>query len=298
MSTSKYSGLFLALIVAFGLMGCLEEADLPGTLKVAITNSSIDSEDIASVNLFITNMEGLQEGNWKSFQNFESPLGVNLLSLAGSKSLLIVNQPVNPGEFSDLRLTLKMAVRNSSLIINPQSNMVFSNGSTVPLFLPTGASPQIILPHKTGISSRKTTNITLDFDLRKSIRKNDQGEYLLNPFIRIINTDQSGHIKIIITNTPVPTGMVVYAYAPGTFRASEISGTEDMVSFSNAITSAEVNKDQCELGFLETGQYDLVFVRHNQGGLAVELLGKINEVEVRALQKNQVEISLEQLDPS
>ena len=101
MSTIKYSGLFLALTVALAPMGCLEDSDLPGTLKIAITDSPVDSKDIESVNLFITNMEGLQDGSWKSFQNFERPLGFNLLQLTGSKSLLIVNQPVNPGEFSD-----------------------------------------------------------------------------------------------------------------------------------------------------------------------------------------------------
>ncbi len=297
MGTIKYSGLILALTAALGLVGCLEDGDLPGTLKIAVTDSPVDSEDVVSVNLFITNVEGFQDGNWKSMQNFENPLGVNLLDLTGSKSLLIVNQPVNPGEFSDLRLTLKMATRNSSLIINPQSNVAFSNGSTIPLLLPTGASPQIVIPYKTGISSRRTTDITLDFDLRKSIRKNDLGEYLLIPFIRTVVTDQSGHIKATIKNPPLPDGIVVYAYLPGTFRGAEIAGTGDNVPFFNAITSAAVNINQCELGFLEAAAYDLVFVRHGSNGSAVELLGKVNNVEVKALQKTEIDINLGQLDP-
>ena len=296
MSTIKYSGLFLALTVALAPMGCLEDSDLPGTLKIAITDSPVDSKDIESVNLFITNMEGLQDGSWKSFQNFERPLGFNLLQLTGSKSLLIVNQPVNPGEFSDLRLTLRMATRNSSLVINPQSNIERGDGSTIPLLLPEGATPQIVIPFATGISSRKTTDITLDFDLRKSIRKNDQGEYLLIPVIRPVNTGQSGHIKTIIKNLPAPEGTVVYAYLPGTFRSSEISNTGG-TAFFNAITSAAVEKDQCELGFLEAGAYELVFARHDQDGLGVEVLGKVNGVEVVAQQKTEIEISLGQLDP-
>ena len=300
MRTHKKTSLFLALallMVALGLTGCLEEADLPGTLRVAITDSPIDAKGVKSVNIFITDLEGLQDGTWKSLQNFETPLGVNLLDLIGSRSLLIVNQPVNPGEFSDLRLTLKMATRNSSLIANPQSNVAFNEGSITHLLLPAGASPQIVIPYKTGIASRKVTDITMDFDLRKSIRKNDQGEYLLTPFIRTVITGQSGHIEATIKNLPVPEGIVVYAYLPGSFRTSEMSGAGDVVPFINAITSAAVHIDHCELGFLESGSYDLIFARHNQEGVPIELLGKVNGVEVRALEKTQIEISLGLLDP-
>ncbi|MEQ9231600.1 MAG: DUF4382 domain-containing protein, partial [Cyclobacteriaceae bacterium] len=225
-------------VALFTLISCGEEGGLKGTLKIAITDAPVDAENVKAVNVVITNVEGYQNGNWKSFRNFEQPTGVNLLAYTGGKSILLIDQFASPGEFTSIRLSLNIATRNSSLIVNPQSNIVFKNGTSAPLYMAEGLDPFVVIEKSIGISSRGLTDITLDFDLRKSIRLNAEGEYVIDPFVRVVNTNKSAHTDIKILNKPIPEQVVAYAYPSGAFNSSESQESGNRVAFFNAVTSA------------------------------------------------------------
>ncbi|MGB4971778.1 MAG: DUF4382 domain-containing protein, partial [Cyclobacteriaceae bacterium] len=208
----KIKMILVGLVLALVTLGCGEEGGLKGALKISITDAPIDADQVKAVNLTITNVEGLQNGNWKAFKNFEQPVGVNLLAYTGGKSVLLIDQFATPGEFSSIRLTLNMANRNSSLIINPQSNIVFKNGTSTSLYMSEGKAPEVILEKSIGVHSRGITDITLDFDLRKSIHINDAGEYILEPVVRFIETNKAGHIEGTVLSTAIPDRVVAYAY--------------------------------------------------------------------------------------
>lgn len=286
------------LVIALLNLGCGEEGGLKGTLKISITDAPVDADQVKSVNLVITNIEGYQNGNWKAFKNFEQPVGVNLLAYTGGKSILLIDQYTSPGEFSSMKLSLNMANRNSSLIISPQSNIVFKNGSSAPLYMPEGQAPEVVLEKGMGIYSRGITDITLDFDLRKSIRINEKGEYILDPYVRFVETKKSGHIKAALVNSAVPNRVVVYAYKRGTFSGNEATQTGDRVAFLNSTTSTYISAKQFSLGFLEEGVYDLIFVKHLETGVTMEVLGRYNEVKVSADEIISIDVDLSQLSPS
>lgn len=287
--------IWIFFVIAGSLVGCDPEG-LKGTLKIAITDSPVDAADVRDVNIVITNMEGLQDGTWKSFRNFEQPIGVNLLDYIGDRSVLLIDQFSNPGEYTSIRISLNMPDRNGSLIVNPQSNIVFSDGTSAPLYMAEGSAHEIILDHKLGVSSRGLTDITLDFDARKSIHKNENGEYILSPVIRIVETNNSGHIRISITKKTPPSQVAVHAYKKGTFNQSE-TASQNGITLRNAITSNAMKTEKTTLGFLEAGFYDLIFIKYGDSGEVLEVLGKESDVEVTKGETVAITVDLNQLGP-
>ena len=158
MKKLKNSRVWLVFMLAVFAFSCGEEGGLKGTLKIAITDAPIDADNVKAVNLVIANVEGFQNGKWKPFRYFEQPTGVNLMAYTGGKSVLLIDQYTNPGQFSALRLSLNVAQRNSSLIVNPQSNIVFKNGSSAPLYVPEGANPEIVIEQIVDVVSRGLTD--------------------------------------------------------------------------------------------------------------------------------------------
>lgn len=289
---------WLALALVSTLFSCGEEDGLKGTLKIAITDAPIDGDNIKSVNIVITNVEGYQNGNWKAFRYFEQPAGVNLLAYTGGKSVLLIDQYTNPGEFSALRLSLNIAHRNSSLIVNPQSNIVFKNGTSVPLYMAEGQAPEIVIEKYLGIASRGLTDITLDLDLRKSIQLNDAGEYVIKPVVRYIETNKSGNINATVVKSSLQDRIVAYVYTQSGFTNNEVTNLSNGLPFFNAITSTAVKSTALNFGFLESGNYDIIFARHDQAGKVIEIIGRKNEIKVTAGNLTEIEIDLNQLGPS
>lgn len=278
-------------------MGCGEEGGLKGVLKISITDAPIDADNVKAVNLVITNVEGYQNGKWKSFRNFEQPTGVNLMAYSGGKSILLIDQFTNPGEYSSLRLSLNIANRNSSLVINPQSNLVFKNGTSAPLYMADDKAPEVIIEKSIGISTRGSTDLTIDFDLRKSIRQNEAGEYLIDPSVRTVKTNETGQIRSNIISS-IPDRVVVYAYPKGKFTTNETLANSAGFLFFNATTSTSIKAKDIVLGFLESGSYDLIFVKHREDGTLLEVMGKLMDINVVAGEQTNIEVNLEQLSPS
>ena len=298
MKKLKNSRVWLVFMLAVFAFSCGEEGGLKGTLKIAITDAPIDADNVKAVNLVIANVEGFQNGKWKPFRYFEQPTGVNLMAYTGGKSVLLIDQYTNPGQFSALRLSLNVAQRNSSLIVNPQSNIVFKNGSSAPLYVPEGANPEIVIEQIVDVVSRGLTDITLDVDLRKSIQINDQGEYIIKPVVRFIETGKSGHIRASIVKASMQDRVVAYVYKRNAFNNNELVDISNGAPLYNAITSTALKSTQISFGFLEAGTYDLIFVKHSPSGIVSEMIGRTNSIKVEAGVETNIEINLDELGPS
>lgn len=298
MKKLKNSRVWLVLMLAIFAFSCGEEGGLKGTIKIAITDAPIDADNVKAVNLVISNVEGFQNGKWKPFRYFEQPTGVNLLAYTGGKSVLLIDQYTNPGQFSSLRFSLNVAHRNNSLLVNPQSNIVFKDGSSAPLYMPEGEDPEIIIEQLVDVVSRGLTDITLDVDVRKSIQINGQGEYVIKPVVRFIETAKTGNIKASIAKTSMQERVVAYVYKRNAFNSNELVDISKGAPLFNAITSAALKSNQISFGFLESGSYDLIFVKHNTNGNVLEVIGRTNDIKVEAGVETNIEINLDQLGPS
>ena len=151
---------------------------------------------------------------------------------------------------------------------------------------------------RSGVHSRGLTDITLDFDLRKSIHINDAGEFILDPVVRFIETKNAGHIKASVSSSSIPDRVVAYAYRAGVFSNNETIEGSGKIVFAQAITSTAVKAKIFTLGFLENGNYDLVFVKHKEDGKILEVMGRHNNIKVNAGEEASIEVDFEQLNPS
>lgn len=286
--------LFLFLVTTL-LLSCGEEGGLKGRLTLSITDGPTDDINVKGVNLVFLNVEMRRNGEWKSLKSFDQPIGVNLLEYTGGSSLLLIDQYVDPGEISAFRFTLNVANPNESVIRSPQSNITYANGSSKPLYLADTDNHQVVIEEQLGIETTGITDITLDFDVRKSISLNGENQFVMNPFVRVLETKSTGHIAALVSNA---TGRVVaFAYKKGTFNGNESTPT-DGISYRNAISSCSVKGGKFGLGFLEPGEYDLFFVSLGEAGQYQDILGSFRSVTVHSGEQKSVEIDLAALSPA
>ncbi len=115
---------------------------------------------------------------------------VDLYQLQGGvAATFIAGLQVQPGHYTNLRVTVA-ADQNSA-----QSNIFLPDGLHI-LYVPSNVSPQVDIPVDFTIASGGTVDLTMDFDLRKSIIQdpNDPTKYQLIPSIRAVETELTGSI--------------------------------------------------------------------------------------------------------
>ncbi len=284
---------FLALAIVF--WSCGDDA-LKGTLTISITDSPIDADNVQSVNLVITNFEARRGSDWKSLRSFEQPVGINLLAYSGGKSFALIDQDIDPGKFTELRFSLNLADRNSSLVRNPQCNVAFADGTSKPIYFFDGGTADLIVTQELVVASRRHTDFTFDIDVRKSLSLDDHGNFVFKPVVRIIETTTAGHIQATVANFNSTDRVVAFAYKAGLFSSTETAApAAGEVRFKNAITSSRISKGKFGLGFLEAGSYDLVLVRFTETGEFLTVLGRQNGVPVTAGETMQLDLDLTKL---
>jgi hypothetical protein len=291
------SSAFLILTAAF--ISCTDDSGIKGSLKISVTDSPIDADNVTGVNFYVTHAEAYLNGEWTSLSGFEQPKGVNLLEYSGGKSFDLIDQFVTPGKITQLRFSLNLAALNSSLVRNPQCNVVLTDGTTQPIYFFDPTASEFIVKQDLTMVARALTDFTFDFDIRKSLVKDDHGNFIFTPVIRIIETAKAGNIAATITNDNPLDRIVVFAYTPGQFSLAETAAPPaGDVRFKNAIASGKVRHEKFGIGFLEAGNYDLVFTKNSETGEFVSVLGRQNGVSVKAGETLQMDVDLSKLTGS
>jgi hypothetical protein len=140
---------------------------------------------------------------------------------------------------------------------------------------------EIVIQDGFDVQSATTNDVVIDFDLRKSMRSENEmhnesefsfvTESEMESALRVVVESNAGYITGETTNETSAEGkMVVYAYHKGDFNMlteTQGQGTSDIM-FANAVTSTGVNSDgSYQLSFLEEGEYEIHVVNysHNNG---------------------------------
>ncbi|MDZ7776006.1 MAG: DUF4382 domain-containing protein [Bacteroidales bacterium] len=136
---------------------------------------------------------------------------------------------------------------------------------------------EIVIQDGFDVQSSSTKDVIIDFDLRKSIKgeneMQDESDYSfataseMESTLRVVVESNAGHIAGETTNESSAEGkMVVYAYRKGDFNMvteTQGQGTSNIM-FANAVTSTEVNSDgSYHLSFLEEGEYEIYMVNYS-----------------------------------
>src|SRR5680860_275580 len=203
--------LFLLLIVTLAsylLVGCNPvtppaEGEGEGTLKLYLTDAP---GDYLAVDILISRIdahiaeaeqEQAQEGSmnfqnrdsnnteediggeWVTLNNWDNGLPVDLIELEGQTMLLSTNE-LGVGTYTQLRVFL---MGEASITIEGEEEPEITEN----LIIPSSAQTGIKLTHPFEIIEGQTTELTLDFDAQESIFINGNGEYRMQPTIKVIS---------------------------------------------------------------------------------------------------------------
>lgn len=279
-----------------------------GNLKIAITDAPIDNPDVKGA--FVTVTEIKVDG--KTFEGFKGPKTVNLLELQNGNSVSLGDGEFDAGNFTKITLVLDYEKDQSGTA--PGCYIQKTDNTKQKIQLSGNTQNTIDLTTKEFIVSKGTsTDLVLDFDLRKAIKSETSGSQTTYSFvnytelqssIRVVERTSSGNISGKIENYNATTmgNVVVYVYKKGNFnQATETQGQGDSkVQFKNAITSAKVDASgNFKAAFLEQGDYEVHCASYKKptGGLfgliALLNLESKNSIDLSSIAvKSNADVSL------
>lgn len=258
-------GLLLGMVL---FVSCSEDDSMeePGTgeetnaTAVYITDSPIDEANVEAV--FITISE--VKVNGKALEGFNKTT-LEISSLTQGRTELLGELDLEAGSTSDISLVLA----ETDAAGDGPGNYVLTRGG---LKEELAAATEININDQAEIMGDAQNEIVLDFDLRKSLKHDNEGysfvsESQLENNIRVVNKINTGIVTGNVENTSEANGDVVvaYAYEQGSFNESESSANSEGINFSNAISSSVVSESngEFEIHFLEEGDYELHFASYS-----------------------------------
>ena len=164
------------------LTDTLEKNDVPDTYDaIFISISHIEAHFVENdVEPLGTEDAGeSKKGNWQVIADWSKEGGfeVDLIALKGKSILLASLEGLPSRKYTQLRVFL----------VDDQATIVVNEGD-YPLNIPSVGQTGIKLIHQFVIIPGLITELTLDFDAKKSIIETGNGEYKLKPVIRIISS--------------------------------------------------------------------------------------------------------------
>ena len=296
--------LFLSLMVS-----CSKDDDDAGnpasetyTTEVYLTDAPIDNAEVKGV--FVTIAE--VKVNGLALEGFQKTT-IDVSSLSNGTTKLLGNVELEAGSTSDIELVLDAAADASG---NAPGNYVVTTSGEKKVL--TTTSNSISLSDQAEILAIEENELILDFDLRKSISQNAEGEYSfvgssqLSNSIRAVNRAETGTITGNISNMASASGetLVVYAYKAGSYSEGETQTGESGLNFTNAVSSTVVSESNgnFSLHFIEEGSYELVFASYEdedndgslefQGEAEMTLAGDLNLDGLSVTSNSTVELDL------
>ena len=177
----------IPVILLFLYTGCTEDnstnpANGKGQLKITMVDSPAQYDQ---VNIEVTRVEvhmaDSSEGSWMVINPV--PHTYDLLQLTNGASVVLGDTFLTAGHYTQIRL-----------VLGEGSNVVI-NGDTIPLIIPSGMQTGIKLNHAFDIEPGNLYELMLDFNAERSIHVTGNGEYMMDPVIRVMPMVISGSIS-------------------------------------------------------------------------------------------------------
>lgn len=259
---------------------------LNSTFSLRVTDAPVD--DAAKVVISFTGARIRDtDGNWTTY-TLDEVQPIDLLKLHGTATEeLLQNVPAAAGSYDELRLFVDTT---------PMANYVeLSGGGVFNLEIPSGSSSGLKLKGDFTISSILPAAITLDFDLRQSVKVTGGGKYKLKPVIRVLNDDQVGHIRGEVdvdlltapcSDTNPATFNAAYVFSGHGVTPSDIDSSSDVdvepVTTTSINLDSETGKYVYEAAFLPAGDYTIALTCNSN----LEILEAENELMFFNIQDN------------
>lgn len=227
-------------------------------LNLFITDAPIDSASAVVVSFSRLQLSG-PDVNTQTV-NINPASAIDLYELQGGIAAVVSSRlQIQPGHYTQLNVTI---ASDSS---NDQSYITLPDG-THTLYIPPGVPSQVNIPIDFTIASGGTVNLTMDFDLRRSIIQdpNDNSKYQLIPSIRAVQDELSGTLTGSIATSLISCSEpAVYVY-PGVVTPTDID-IDAPAGMAQPITTALVGYNittsqyNYTAGYLPLGTYTVAF---------------------------------------
>ena len=234
-----------------------------GFLSLAVTDAPIDGA--AEVWVQFDGVELKPQSGSAITIFFDKPMKINLLALQGVNSAqLLVNETFPAGAYNWIRLLVTAAddgVMDSYIVLN-------NGGGVFDLDIPSGDETGLKIIGGLKVIPNTPTNMTIDFNLRKSITVAG-GAYKLSPVLKLIKDKDAGSIVGTVelsaltgpdcSDADLATNNAIYLY-----DGFDVT-PDDVGSNSEPVTSAIVSLNDAtgtydySFGFIPFGQYTTAF---------------------------------------
>ena len=283
------------------------EPTLSGEARFEITDAPIDNANVQAA--FVTVTAVRVDG--RAISALEVKQTVDLLALQNGNTEFLGSVDLEAGTYSSLELVLDYETDASG---NAPGCYILTDGGGKAA-LQTTTDNTLELTGSFTVAANQTTNVVMDFDVRKAVRQSESEGYRfvsdseLNSSVRVVTKSETGTVNGQVENSSeFGSRVVVYAYERGTYdRDTELSGQgSGNIQFKNAVTSAIVRADGTyTVAFLQEGDYELHFIAYEEpdsegdreiaGELQLSLLGSLgldlNNVSVSARTELSVNVT-------
>lgn len=179
----------ITLLSVFLISGCGGDSGSgTGTLNLGITDAPVDGAK--EVVIKFSGVELKPASNNAFSINLDVPQQIDLLNLQSSDFEFLANNATVPaGDYEWMRLKV-IADQNTM-----DSYIIFTvGGAQYPLYVPSGNQTGLKLNNGFTVPEDGVLNLTVDFDLRKSIvdPKNAATAYKLKPVLRLVQNENAG----------------------------------------------------------------------------------------------------------
>ena len=236
-----------------------------GFLTLSITDAAIDYASEVWVQFDGVVLKPASDSDAITL-DFDPPMTINLLALQGQNSLqMLINETLPSGSYNWIRLNI---TASDDGVMDSYIKLI--DNSVHDLNIPSGGESGLQIIGGLEIIANTPTDMTIDFDLRKSIVMTDNGQYSLIPVLKLINDADSGSITgtvelSALTDPGCPdidpaTGNAIYLYDGFNVTPDDVgnTGAEPVASAMPAMNNA-TGEYEYSFGFIPLGKYTAAF---------------------------------------
>jgi hypothetical protein len=264
-----------------------------GTLTLSMTDAPIDADTVAGVYISITKVEigdnASDPVEWLEIADYsDAPKVINLLDYTGGLAYEIGEFELEAGQYNQIRFYLDAPEDGQGAPTSPGCYIEFTDPEVedAPLFVPSGSQSGYKAVGSFEVPENGDVEITVDFDVRKSVHVTGSGQgqadprYLLKPTLRLIVDSEAGNITGTVNDESglIDTyAFVAYAYEEDDWETDEYNTPDaDGKYFTGAATSTNVDA--------ETGEFTLAYLAQDMDYIVVIVIlnedGTINEIPI------------------
>jgi uncharacterized cupredoxin-like copper-binding protein len=230
---------------------------------VEVTDAPIDNANVKGAFVTIANVKI----NGKALEGFQTTT-VDLLALQNGTTKVLGEVALEAGTTSNIVVELTNEADDQGGEV--ANYVLLEGGQKVELVL---ENTEIALTDAAEVVANADNTIVLDFDLRKMIGKDSEGQFQLvsqselQASIRAVNKLNAAAIEGNVEDTNnTAEAIVVYAYKKGTYTESEATENANGVRFSGAVNSSLVSQadGSYSLNYLEEGEYELHYAAYSE----------------------------------